>query len=239
MSAPAARRQRANGFGAAGASLGDVSTSTGATRHHDRSFISVIPTVPPVPAPAEDRAATTARDAALVLRARAGDDGAFDELVRLHMRQAFQVAYRVVGHREDAEDLVQEVFLAAHQYLDSFDVERPFGPWLMRIVVNRGANLRRSRTRRTTEDEVDGVSSAPSALEETERADMRMILTRALATLPERQRMIVTLFDVDGMTSTEIGEMMGLAPGTVRWHLHEARRALRGVLSRWVGGDDD
>jgi RNA polymerase sigma-70 factor (ECF subfamily) len=198
----------------------------------------VTPPVPPVSASAEDRAATTARDAALVLRARAGDDAAFDELVRLYMRQAFQVAYRVVGHREDAEDLVQEVFLAAHQYLDSFDVTRPFGPWLMRIVSNRGANLRRSRTRRTTEDEVDGVSSAPSALEESERAELRGILTRALATLPERQRLIVTLFDVDGMTSSEIGEMMDLAPGTVRWHLHEARRALRSVLSRVVGDDE-
>jgi RNA polymerase sigma-70 factor (ECF subfamily) len=199
----------------------------------------VIPTVSPVPAPAEDRAATIARDAALVLRVRAGDEGAFDELVRLYMRQAFQVAYRVVGHREDAEDLVQEAFLAAHQYLDSFDAARPFGPWLMRIIANRGANLRRSRARRQTEDEVEAVSAAPSALEESERAEMREILTRALATLPERQRMIVTLFDVDGRTSTEIGEMLDLAPGTVRWHLHEARRALRGVLTRWVGGDDD
>ena len=196
------------------------------------------PSVPPVPAPAEDRAATIARDAALVRRVRTGDEGAFDELVRCYMRQAFQVAYRVVGHREDAEDLLQEAFLAAHQYLDSFDVERPFGPWLMRIIANRGANLRRSRLRRQTEDEVDGVSAAPSALDESERAEMREILTRALAALPERQRLIVTLFDVDGRTSTEIGEMLDLAPGTVRWHLHEARRTLRGVLSRFVGDDE-
>ena len=197
------------------------------------------PSVPPATLPTEDRAATVARDAALVQRVRAGDDGAFDELVRLYMRQALQVAFRVVGHREDAEDLLQEAFLAAHQYLDSFDASRPFGPWLMRIIANRGANLRRSRTRRQTEDEVDGVSTAPSALEESERAEMREILTRALATLPERQRLIVTLFDVDGMTSTEIGEMLELAPGTVRWHLHEARRALRAVLTRFVGGDND
>lgn len=227
----------ANAFAPSGALFHDASRPTGANRPLARPTISVIPSVPPVPAQAGDRAAAIARDAALVLRVRAGDEPAFDELVRLYMRQAFQVAYRVVGHREDAEDLVQEVFLAAHQYLDSFDVTRPFGPWVMRIVVNRGANLRRSRTRRTTEDEVDGVSTAPSALEESERAELRMILTRALATLPERQRMIVTLFDVDGMTSSEIGEMMDLAPGTVRWHLHEARRALRSVLSRVVGDD--
>ena len=94
------------------------------------------------------------------------------------MEQAFRVAFRVVGHREDAEDLVQEAFLAAHQYLDSFEVGRPFGPWLMRIVVNRGANLRRSRARRSTEPETEGVSDAPSALEETRVATTRDACSR-------------------------------------------------------------
>jgi RNA polymerase sigma-70 factor, ECF subfamily len=185
-----------------------------------------------------DRIAAAERDGALVRRARAGDGAAFDTLVRTYMEQAFRVAYRVVGHREDAEDLVQESFMAAHQYLDSFEIGRPFGPWLIRIVLNRGSNLRRSRTRRSTESEVDGVSEAPSALLESERSDTGKILQDALGTLSERQRMIVTLFDVDGLTSAEIGEMMDLAPGTVRWHLHEARRQLRGVLSRFFGGDD-
>ena len=193
---------------------------------------------PPPDAPtADDRAAARKRDTALVTRVRAGDERAFDGLVHAYMRQAFQLAYRVVGHREDAEDLVQEAFLAAHQYLDSYDVERPFGPWLMRIVLNRGANLRRSRTRRETEPEVDAVSPAPSALEESERTEARVMLTRAMATLSERQRMIVTLFDVDDRTSTEIGEMLDLSPGTVRWHLHEARRTLRGALSSFFKGD--
>ena len=192
---------------------------------------------PADPAPADDRAAARERDAALVGRIRAGDARAFDGLVHAYMRQAFQLAYRVVGHREDAEDLVQEAFLAAYQYLDSYDSERPFGPWLMRIVLNRGANLRRSRARRETEPEVDAVSPAPSALDESERSEARVMLTRALAGLSERQRMIVTLFDVDGMTSTEIGDVLDLAPGTVRWHLHEARRTLRGALSSFFKGD--
>ena len=177
-----------------------------------------------------------ARDAALVRRVRAGDVTAFDALVAEYMRSAFQMAYRVVGHREDAEDLVQESFLAAHQYLDTFDVERPFGPWLNRIVMNRGANLRRSRYRRQTEPETDAVSTAPSALDEATRSETRDLLLRALATLNEKQRMIVTLFDVDGLTSSEIGERLMLAPGTVRWHLHEARRILRGALSSYFEG---
>ena len=200
--------------------------------------LSVSASVPTEPSHSPERVAAAQRDGALVARARAGDGSAFDELVRTYMEQAFRVAYRVVGHREDAEDLVQEAFLAAYQYLGSFDVGRPFGPWLMRIVLNRGANLRRSRTRRSTEAEVDGVSEAPSALEVSERTDTGRILQHALGTLSERQRLIVTMFDVDGLTSTEIGEMLELAPGTVRWHLHEARRQLRGVLGRFFKGDD-
>lgn len=187
--------------------------------------------------PAEERQAAIARDAALIRRVRAGDSSAFDALVATYMRPAFQMAFRVVGHREDAEDLLQESFLAAYQYLDSFDVERPFGPWLNRIVLNRGANLRRARTRRQTEPETEAVSAAPSALEESTRTEARELLTRALATLSERQRLIVTLFDVDGLTSTEIGERLALAPGTVRWHLHEARRVLRGALSSYFEDD--
>ncbi len=186
---------------------------------------------------ADDRRAAIARDADLIRRARAGDGAAFDVLVAAYMRPAFQMAYRVVGHREDAEDLVQESFLAAYQYLDSFDVERPFGPWLNRIVLNRGANLRRARSRRQTEPETEAVSTAPSALDESTRTEARELLTRALATLSERQRMVVTMFDVDGLTSTEIGERLELAPGTVRWHLHEARRVLRGALSSYFEGD--
>lgn len=193
--------------------------------------------VAPEPTAADHRRAAIARDAALIRRVRGGDRTAFDELVAAYMRPAFQIAYRVVGHREDAEDLVQESFLAAYQYLESFDAERPFGPWLNRIVLNRGANLRRARTRRQTEPERDAVSSAPSALDESARTEARVLLTRALATLSERQRMIVTLFDVDGLTSSEIGERLELAPGTVRWHLHEARRVLRSALSSYYEDD--
>ena len=202
--------------------------------------LSVSASVPAEPShtASPERVAAAVRDGALVARARAGDGAAFDELVRTYMEQAFRVAYRVVGHREDAEDLVQESFLAAYQYLESFEVGRPFGPWLMRIVLNRGANLRRSRARRSTEPETEGVSDAPSALDESERQDLGRVLQDALGTLSERQRLIVTLFDVDGRTSAEIGEMLELAPGTVRWHLHEARRQLRGVLGRFIGDDD-
>jgi len=190
------------------------------------------------PSLVNERRATLERDAALIRRTREGDTTAFDELVKAYMRQVFQVAYRVVGHREDAEDLVQDCFIAAYQYLDSFDETRPFGPWITRIVLNRGANLRRSRARRAMEPETDAVSTAPSALDEATRTEAREKLAEVLAGLNERQRVIVTMFDVDGMTSAEIGERLELAPGTVRWHLHEARRVLRAALARFFEDDE-
>ncbi len=175
------------------------------------------------------------RDGTLVARTLAGDSSACDTLVQLYMRSAFLVAFRGVGNREDAEDVVQESFVAALEHLGSFEIGRPFGPWLMRVVMNRAATLRRRRALRDTEEERDGVSTRPSALDESERADLREHLVRALGMLSERQRLIVTLFDVDDRTSTEIGEMLGLSAGTVRWHLHEARRTLRSALSSFAG----
>jgi len=88
------------------------------------------------------------------------------------------------------------------------------------------------------EPETDAVSTAPSALDEATRTEAREKLAEVLAGLNERQRVIVTMFDVDGMTSAEIGERLELAPGTVRWHLHEARRVLRAALGRFFEDDE-
>src|SRR6478752_1892175 len=95
--------------------------------------LSVSANVPVEPAETPERLAAAERDGALVRRARAGDQSAFDVLVRTYMEQAFRGAYRVVGHRDDAADLAQDSFLAAYQYLDSFEIGRPVGPWLVRI----------------------------------------------------------------------------------------------------------
>src|SRR5205814_5004686 len=91
------------------------------------------------------------QETAAIRLVQAGDAEAFDLLVRRYMRSAFAVAYRVLGHREDAEDVVQEAFLAALANIRSFDTSRRFGPWLYRIVVTRGLNFRKSRSRRTTD----------------------------------------------------------------------------------------
>lgn len=174
-------------------------------------------------------------DSDLAEQVRRGDAAAFDILVARHMRRAFSIAYRLLGHREDAEDLVQDAFLAALQRIDTFQSGRSFGPWLARIVVNRGLNARKARTLRQTEaipDDVPALSTLPDRA--AEQAEIRARCRAALNALPEQQRVITELFELEGFTSAEIAEVLEIPAGTVRWQLHEARRALRGALELYA-----
>jgi RNA polymerase sigma-70 factor (ECF subfamily) len=170
-------------------------------------------------------------DRQLIERVRGGDAGAFDELVRITMRRAFAVAWRVLRQREDAEDVVQESYLVLLQKIETYDPRREFEPWFLRIVVNRSLNALKARRRRRAAplpEEARAAAGPPAAHERTD-ADRR--LERALAALPERQGLILRLFELEGYSSAEIGRMLGLSDGTVRWHLHRARGALRAVLA--------
>jgi RNA polymerase sigma-70 factor, ECF subfamily len=170
-------------------------------------------------------------DAELAKRVQGGDTAAFDTLVSRHLQKAFGVAMRLLGQQEDAEDLVQDAFMAALEKIDSYDSERDFAPWFYRILVNRCLNARKSRARRSTYDvPAEAATGLASPLAETERSELRTHLTRALMLLPERQRTIVTMFDLEGFSSPEIAEVLGISDGTVRWHLHQARRVLREAL---------
>lgn len=176
---------------------------------------------------------TFAEEAAILARVQQGDIAAFDLVVRRYLRRAFAIAYRVLGHREDAEDLVQDAFLTALERIASFDRSRPFGPWFFRIVVNRGLNARKARAIRRTEampaDVAEPGEPSPAGL--YERTEIRERFHAALAGLSQRQRLIVELADIDGMSGVEIAAMLGVSQGTVRWHLHMARHALRKALA--------
>jgi len=170
-------------------------------------------------------------DSELVERTRGGESRAFDVLVERHMRRSFSVAYRLLGHREDAEDLVQDAFIAALEGLDGFDTERSFGPWFTRIVVNRGLNARKARSVRNTEQlPVELASSGTLPDRAAEQAELRDRLRDVLATLPEKQRVAVQLFELEGFSGAEIAEILDIPAGTVRYHLHQARHALRDAL---------
>jgi RNA polymerase sigma-70 factor, ECF subfamily len=171
-------------------------------------------------------------DEDLVARVRGGEVAAYDGLVSRHMRSAFSVAFRLLGQREDAEDLVQDAFMVALEKIETFREGHRFAPWFFRILVNRGLNARKARSLRQTDALPAEVSSGgPSPHTEAERSELRDQLTAALATLPERQQTIVKLFELEGFTSPEIAEILELSDGTVRWHLHQARQTLRKDLA--------
>jgi RNA polymerase sigma-70 factor (ECF subfamily) len=178
----------------------------------------------------------------LIRRVQQGDREAFSLLVTRHMPRAYAVAFRVVRHREDAEDMVQEGFVAALKNIDRFELGRPFAPWLHRIIVNRAISARRSRAFQLTDslpEQQAGASESPLTL--ALRGEVMDRFRATLADLPERQRVVIELHDVDGFSAEEIGERLGIAAGTVRWYIHQARRTLRSALApfRGTGVNDD
>lgn len=176
-------------------------------------------------------ASTLGEERSIIERVKRGDTEAFEVLVRRYSRRALAIAFRLMHQPEDAEDLVQDAFLRALERIRQFDTERPFGPWFFRVLINLGMNAQRSRALRATEPEMAEIpspSDGPDVL--LERCEVRDRFARALSALPPRQRLIVTLYEVDGMPSADIAELVGVTQETVRWHLHQARQRLREAL---------
>ena len=175
-------------------------------------------------------------DLALVERCRQGDLGAFEEIYRTHSRRLYGVAVRMLGNPADADDMLQEIFLAAHRKLDSFRGESALGTWLYRLAVNLCLDYLRSRTGRALHvtDALDDEPALPDAGSRglAERAVMKMDLERALLQLPEGCRTAFVLHDVEGLEHREVGEIMGIAEGTSKSQVHKARLRLRALLSR-------
>jgi RNA polymerase sigma-70 factor, ECF subfamily len=180
--------------------------------------------------PIGSSATLVAEESELVRRVQAGDSAAFDSLVRRYIRRAYTVAYRLLGHREDAEDLVQETFMIVLRQIDDFQLGRPFGPWMYRILTNRGLNARKARALRRTEHLPDDLSVADAPDLALERAEVRARFRSALDTLPPRQRLVMELIELDGFTRGEVAGMLEISEATVRWHVHDAWRTLRRIL---------
>jgi RNA polymerase sigma-70 factor (ECF subfamily) len=177
--------------------------------------------------------------ALLVERTLGGDPGAADRLVRLHMGAAYAVALAVTRNPHEAEDVAQDALVLALERLAECRDPRKFGAWLVRIVRNRAFNHRRYLGIRAAEplDNVD-TAAAATPLDDTERAELRDRLNDAVAELTQTQREVLLLHDLEGWKHREIGESLGMPEGTVRYHLFNARRAVRGRLRALVGEED-
>jgi RNA polymerase sigma-70 factor (ECF subfamily) len=173
-------------------------------------------------------------DGTLAQRAAQGDQTAFGALLDRHADGARRLARTVLWDVADAEDAVQEGAVAAWRAIDRFDATRPFRPWFLSIVLNAARDLgRRERVRRTEPVLGDPPSPAAGPERETERALLRERLRSALAALPERQRIAVTLFDGEGWSHAEIANLVGAPVGTVRSEVFHGRRSLREALAHY------
>jgi len=178
-------------------------------------------------------------DGDLVRRARRGDEHAFGALVERYQRPAYAVALSVTGRHEDAEDAAQEAFLVALDRLEECRSPDRFGGWLMTIVRNRSKNLVRREALRETDEVPPGARSRiPTPDRVAETSELRGLLKEALMSLPEMQRQIVLLHDLEGWKHREIADRLDLPCGTVRSHLHFARRVLRTALQQVPGAPD-
>jgi len=188
-------------------------------------------------------------DVLLVERARAGDVQAFEKLVRQYDRQVFRIANHITQNREDAEDVVQDAFLKAYEKLNQFQGNSKFYTWLVRIAVNE--SLMRLRKRRTgkmvsidedveTEDgsvprDLADWSPDPEAL--YGQSEMAEILKKTIQGLPPGFRVVFVLRDVDGLSTEETADALGLSIPAVKSRLLRARLQLRERLAKYFRKD--
>lgn len=177
-------------------------------------------------------------DGELVGQARVGRADAYGLLVERYQRAAYAVAYSVTKRHEDAQDAAQEAFLVALQRIEECRNPERFAGWLMTIVRNRSRNLVRRESLRDSDPVPESASHrGPTPERVTEQSELRGMLKEALAELTEVQREIVLLHDLEGWKHREIAERLDLPSGTVRSHLHFARKALRRLLAPVLNSD--
>jgi RNA polymerase sigma-70 factor (ECF subfamily) len=198
--------------------------------------------MPPTDSTATTPAQAVDAEAALVARLKAGDESAFETLVRAQIGRMLVVARRIVGSEAEAEDAVQEAFLSAFRGVGSFDGRSRLSTWLHRILVN-AALMRLRKTRARREGSIDDLlprfedgdhaepperwREAPERMEPEDREAVR----RALEGLPEEFRVVLVLKDVEGMESKAIAASLGISDALVRQRLHRGRQAMMTLLA--------
>jgi RNA polymerase sigma-70 factor (ECF subfamily) len=185
--------------------------------------------------------AVVAATAGLIIRAKAGDKTAFDQIIIIHQRKVISLAWRMLGNREDARDAAQETFLRVYKSFGGFDPAQDFNGWLYRIAVNVCRDLARKRRDDlySLEAEVEsGVMTEPASPHNTESAAMlaqeQAILLRALATLPQKERAAIVLRDLEGLDTEEVAKILGSSPTTVRSQISAARVKIKAFRERFL-----
>jgi len=178
-------------------------------------------------------------DAELVDAARRGSREAAGTLVTRHLRACRAVALAVTNDVDAADDICQDAMVRAIEMLDGCRDPDRFGAWVRQITRNLARNDRRRAGFLQLEPvrHESAASREPTPDQVAERSELRRGLLRALGMLSEERREVVLLHDLEGWTHREIAERMDLPDGTVRSHLHHARRRLRELLQDFIEGE--
>jgi RNA polymerase sigma-70 factor (ECF subfamily) len=192
----------------------------------------------------EESPETNPLEQALLERLKAGDEAAFEQLVRENGGRMLAVAKGMLRSEDDARDAVQNAFVSAFKALDKFEGNARLSTWLHRIVVNAALMILRRKKRKPEQsiDELlpsfldDGHIETPAshwrevAEDPIERRQLAERIRDAIESLPESYRNVLLLRDIQDLDTEETAEMMGISPGAVKTRLHRARQALRGLL---------
>jgi RNA polymerase sigma-70 factor, ECF subfamily len=163
--------------------------------------------------------------------ARAGEAQAFDQLVQRYLRGALAVALHYARDRDEAEDIVQDTFIRTLRELHRYDDRQAFRPWFYTILRNLGRNAAQRRTRTSSLAVAEPASTAPASLDAAAGRELREVIGQELARMTPLQAASFRLCEIDGFSSMEVADMLGIAPATVRTHAHRARLKLREVLT--------
>jgi RNA polymerase sigma-70 factor (ECF subfamily) len=181
-------------------------------------------------------------DQDLVTRAREGDTRAFDALILKYGDKLYGLVYHMTSHKEDTHDLLQEIFARAYQSLKSFRGSSTFYTWIYQIAVNLTLNFLKKKKRRSglSLNELDAAAHQDPALidatheanpeQQTRLNELQIKLNEAMQKLSEPHRMVVTMFDIQGMSHGDIAKVLKTSEGTVRSRLHYAHQQLQSAL---------
>jgi RNA polymerase sigma-70 factor, ECF subfamily len=188
---------------------------------------------------ADSAAAQPATPDSLIEQCLAGDQAAWEQIVRQNWRKVFNVAYKFVGKHDEAEDLTQDIFLKIFKALKTFDRRANFQTWIISISRNLCIDHYRSvrKERQTIARDVDSTDLQPATLErgpyaQAEHQDLRAQLRQALETLPITLRTAVVLRDLQELSYQEIADRLGLPEGTVKSRINRGRIELAHQLKR-------
>ncbi|MBN2799457.1 MAG: sigma-70 family RNA polymerase sigma factor [Deltaproteobacteria bacterium] len=209
----------------------------------DLSWGSLIPLVWLAGSTLFGKESSRQEDQELVTAVRAGDPTAYRGLVEKYQNRVYHLIYGMVRNQEDARDLAQDVFVKAYHRLDSFRLESSFYTWLYRIAMNQAIDFIRRRKRQGTTTFDEGVASrddngeiaaahhedSPSHALERKRLYKRIM--DAMEELPEDQRQVLLLREVEGLAYKDIADIMDIPEGTVMSRLYYARKKLQKLLA--------